>query len=174
MFRGGSWDNVAQNVRAAYRSRYEPSFRLYALGFRCAEFRAPGPAGRKERQEAERAGERGGVGAEHHGDRDPASGAGWINLDAPETDAVSFVTPTPLRVSSDVEQVVLRTTDASKMGIGHRSGQVWALGGAHDREERHKAAHETRGQAEEEERSAEGSTRPGPPAPPLDSRRDGS
>ena len=110
MFRGGSWLNDARYVRAAYRNHYEPSYRSGHLGFRCAEFRTPGPVGRKEKQGAERAGERGGVGAEHPGDRDTASGAGWINLDAPGMDAVSFATLTPVRVSSDVEQVVLRTT----------------------------------------------------------------
>ena len=46
--------------------------------------------GRSEGKEAERARERGGGGAEHPGDRDQASGAGWINLDAPGKDAVSF------------------------------------------------------------------------------------
>ena len=53
----------------------------------------------EEKQEAERAGERGGVGAEHPGDRDQASGAGWINLDAPGMDGVSFATLAPVRVS---------------------------------------------------------------------------
>ena len=62
---------------------------------------------------------------------------------------MSFATLTPVRVSSDVEQVVLRTTTLPKVGFGHRSGQVWALGGVHDREERREAAHETRGQEEE-------------------------
>ena len=166
VIRGGSWRIDARDVRAAYRNHYEPSYRDSYLGFRCAEFRTPGPVGRKEKQGAERAGERGGVGAEHPGDRDTASGAGWINVDAPGMDAVSFATLTPVRVSSDVEQVVLRTTTRPKVGFGHRSRQVWALGGVHDRGERREAAHETRGQ--EEERSAEGSTRPRPPAPPLD------
>ena len=87
-----------------------------------------GPVGRKEEQDAKRAGERGGVGAEHHGDRDPASGAGWINLDAPGKDAVSFVTPTPVRVSSDVEQVVLRTTTRPQWAsaVGRDKYGLWA------------------------------------------------
>jgi formylglycine-generating enzyme required for sulfatase activity len=37
--RGGSWFNDAQDVRAACRDRFVPSFRYYYLGFRCAEFR---------------------------------------------------------------------------------------------------------------------------------------
>ena len=128
MIRGGSWCNDARYVRAAYRYRGEPSYRDSYLGFRCAEFRTPGPVGRKEKQGAERAGERGGVGAEHPGDRDTASGAGWINLDAPGMDAVSFATLTPVRVSSDVEQVVLRTTTLPRWAsaIGRDKYGLWA------------------------------------------------
>ena len=128
VIRGGSWLNVAQARRAAYRYHDGPSVRDRLLGFRCAEFRTPGPVGRKEKQGAERAGERGGVGAEHPGDRDTASGAGWINLDAPGMDAVSFATLTPVRVSSDVEQVVLRTTTRPKWAsaIGRDKYGLWA------------------------------------------------
>ena len=39
--------------------------------------------------------------------------------------------------------------DAPQVGFSHRSRQVWALGGVHDRGERREAAHETRGQEEE-------------------------
>ena len=60
VIRGGSWIDGARCVRAAYRDHFEPSYRNNDLGFRCAEFRAPGPVGRKEKQGAERAGERGG------------------------------------------------------------------------------------------------------------------
>src|SRR5208337_3266628 len=128
VFRGGSWGDDALYVRAAYRRHRGPSSRYNYLGFRCAEFRTPGPVGRKEKQEAERAGERGGVGAEHPGDRDTASGAGWINLDAPGMDAVSFATLTPLRVSSDVEQVVLRMTTLPRWAsaIGRDKYGLWA------------------------------------------------
>jgi len=75
VFRGGSWVSGARYVRAAVRNFFEPSVRNDSLGFRCAEFRTPRPVGRKEKQGAERAGERGGVGAEHPGDRDTASAA---------------------------------------------------------------------------------------------------
>ena len=34
--RGGSWFNVARDVRSAYRSRFEPGVRYDVLGFRCA------------------------------------------------------------------------------------------------------------------------------------------
>ena len=128
VIRGGSWSGVARDVRAAYRIRYGPSSRFRTLGFRCAEFRTPGPVGRKEKQGAERAGERGGVGAEHPGDRDPASGAGWINVDAAGMDAVVFATLTPVRVRSDVEQVTLFTTllPSWASAIGRDQYGLWA------------------------------------------------
>jgi len=34
--RGGSWHDVAQHARSAYRDRYDPNLRLDVLGFRCA------------------------------------------------------------------------------------------------------------------------------------------
>ncbi len=37
VLRGGSWNNDARNVRAAYRNHNEPSNRNHNLGFRCAE-----------------------------------------------------------------------------------------------------------------------------------------
>ena len=88
MIRGGSWGDVARFVRAAYRYRHEPSYRDDYLGFRCAEFRAPGPVGQEE-QEAERARERGGVGAEHPETATKrAERAGSISM-RPECDGVS-------------------------------------------------------------------------------------
>ena len=159
-------------VRAAYRYRFEPSYRNNDLGFRCAEFRAPGPVGRKEKQGAERAGERGGVACGAPGDRDHASGAGWINLDAPGRDGVSFAALTPVACSSDVEQIVLRTMTPPEVGFGHRSRQVWALGGVHDRGESREATHETLGQ-EEEDAPSEAPSAPSASAS-AGSRRGGS
>ena len=40
VIRGGSWNNHAQNVRAAYRNANDPGNRNNNLGFRCVEFRA--------------------------------------------------------------------------------------------------------------------------------------
>jgi Sulfatase-modifying factor enzyme 1 len=37
VIRGGSWNNDAQNLRAAYRNHNEPTNRNNNLGFRCAE-----------------------------------------------------------------------------------------------------------------------------------------
>jgi formylglycine-generating enzyme required for sulfatase activity len=128
VIRGGSWDYDARLVRAAFRLNSEPSDRYDYLGFRCAEFRAPGPVGRIGKQEAERARERGAGRAEHPADRDQASVAGWINLDAPGMDSVPFAALAPLRVSSDVEQVVLRTTTRPEWAsaIGRDRFGLWA------------------------------------------------
>ena len=40
MYRGGCWLSYAHDVRAAYRSAYDPGHRANYLGFRCGEFRA--------------------------------------------------------------------------------------------------------------------------------------
>jgi formylglycine-generating enzyme required for sulfatase activity len=126
--RGGSWDDYARSVRAACRFWFGPGDRLDVLGFRCAELTASGPVGQEKGQEAERARERGGVGAEHPGDRDQASEAGWINVDAEEMNGVSFASLAAVRVSSDVEQVVLRTTTRPTWAsaIGRDRYGLWA------------------------------------------------
>ncbi len=106
VIRGGSWRDVAFNVRAAYRYPLTRSGRFNNLGFRCAEIRTPGPLGRNQ----------------------SAGRAGWINLDTPGKDGVSFAGLAPLRVSSDVEQVVLRTTTRPKWAsaIGRDRYGLWA------------------------------------------------
>src|SRR5262249_38297933 len=43
--RGGSWGYVARDVRSACRFDFGPSGRTRNVGFRCAEFGAPGPVG---------------------------------------------------------------------------------------------------------------------------------
>jgi len=40
ILRGGSWGNVARNVRAASRDRLDPGDRYDRLGFRCARVQA--------------------------------------------------------------------------------------------------------------------------------------
>ena len=40
VIRGGSWNNNARNVRAAYRNNREPDNRNNNLGFRCARAHA--------------------------------------------------------------------------------------------------------------------------------------
>ena len=67
VIRGGSWNDGAQDVRAAYRDHSEPSDRDSDLGFRCAEFREGLVSGGEGR--AESASERL---AEPRGDREPA------------------------------------------------------------------------------------------------------
>ena len=154
----------ARRVRTASRNRLEPSNRLDFLGFRCAEFRAPGPVGRN--QEAERAGERGGVGAEHPGDRDPASGAGWINVDAAGMDSVAFATLVPICVRSDVEQVTLLTTPPPSWAsaIGRDQYGLWAeftIEGQAGKPPRKSASKKKNGPGRVQPASR-------PPAPPMD------
>jgi formylglycine-generating enzyme required for sulfatase activity len=125
VIRGGSWHYDARVVRAAYRFHDEPAYRNRSLGFRCAEFRAPGPVawGRG----AERAVERGGARAEHRGDRDTASEAGWINLDTDGMNCVPFTALPAVRLSSDVEQLVLRTMSRPEWAsaIGRDKYGLW-------------------------------------------------
>ncbi|WP_150526764.1 formylglycine-generating enzyme family protein [Roseibium sediminis] len=55
VIRGGSWYDLARDVRAAYRNGFEPSYRYDDLGFRCAGGRVePGkPVARSARVSAE-------------------------------------------------------------------------------------------------------------------------
>ena len=163
VFRGGSWRTGALVVRAAYRDLLEPSLRDDHLGFRCAGFTAPGPVALE--RSAERMVERGGAGAEHPGDRDQASGARWINLNAPAMNAVSFASPTPVRVSSDVEQVVLRTTTRPTWAsaIGRDKYGLWA----EFTTERKVAKPPAKRWAWRKKSARRGTTRRRPPAPPL-------
>ena len=130
VLRGGSWGFDALLGACARRRRpLGPSYRYRDLGFRCAEFRTPGPVGRKEKQGAERAGERGGVGAEHPGDRDTASGAGWINL-ARARNGRRVVRDADAGggVSSDVSKSCSRTTTLPRWAsaIGRDKYGLWA------------------------------------------------
>jgi formylglycine-generating enzyme required for sulfatase activity len=36
VFRGGSWSDVAANLRAASRVSFAPAYSFFTLGFRCA------------------------------------------------------------------------------------------------------------------------------------------
>ena len=65
VIRGGSWLDVAQGRRARRTApTASPRTGATALGFRCAEFRTPGPVGRKEnRERSERGSRRSGCGA---------------------------------------------------------------------------------------------------------------
>jgi Sulfatase-modifying factor enzyme 1 len=73
VIRGGSWNEVAQHVRAAYRLHYVPSLRSGDLGFRCAEFRQGVVSGARPGSEAK--------GAEPPVDRDPTSAAALLGED---------------------------------------------------------------------------------------------
>jgi formylglycine-generating enzyme required for sulfatase activity len=128
VIRGGSWDDVPRIVRAAYRIHDKPAIRIDYLGFRCAEFRAPGPAGRG--RDAERAGSASEQGAEHHEDRAPASGAAWLRPGecVQETDSVSISVLTPIRARTDLETLTIRpiTLPRWATAIGRDRYGLWA------------------------------------------------
>ena len=143
VIRGGSWLDFAQDVRAAYRFRRGPSARGNRLGFRCAEFRAPGPVGRKEnRERSERGARRSGCGAPRRPRPGERSGLDQSrrarNGRRVVRDADAGAREFGRRASRAPHD------DAPQVGFGHRSRQVWALGGVHDRGESREAARETR------------------------------
>jgi formylglycine-generating enzyme required for sulfatase activity len=101
VLRGSSWYGNARDVRAAYRGRGAPSYQDDDLSFRCAEFKSSGPeeAG-QEWSAAEPNSVRG-------SDREPASGTRWPAWLRAAQDRVSFSSVLPVRLSSDVESLVL-------------------------------------------------------------------
>jgi formylglycine-generating enzyme required for sulfatase activity len=104
VLRGGSWSNYARNVRAATRSRYGSGRRSYYIGFRCAEFSSPGPAGR-----VERAASRSQWRAEPRGDDELGSGTRWLDLAGRGETTVAFPALVPVRVLSDLDELTIRT-----------------------------------------------------------------
>ena len=168
--RGGSWGDGARRARAASRDRREPSDRHIVVGCRFAEFksgREPNMQSR-ERAGAERGRERGaGRGATE--DRDQASAAGWINLDAAGKNSLSFAAVTPRRILSDVEQIVLGTTMLPEWAsaIGRDKYGLWAELVIEGKAGRPPAT----GRGKDEERVDRIADWPHPPAPALDSAR---
>jgi len=121
--RGGSWGLDARLVRAAYRDHDGPSLRHGYLGFRCAEFSGPGPAGSVERA-ASRSQRR----AEPSGDDEPASVTPWLNLAGRDEDKAAFSSIVPVRVVSDIDQLSLRilTRPTWASEIGRDRHGLWA------------------------------------------------
>ena len=72
VLRGGSWNNAARYVRAAYRHAYLPDSRDGSIGFRCARVRVVSPAGQPG---AEPAGPASGRQAERRPEQGPPGGA---------------------------------------------------------------------------------------------------
>ena len=126
--RGGSWFVVARYARAAYRHRNDPSRRDGGLGLRCAEFRAPGPAGRG--RDAERAGSEEEQGAKHRDDRAPTSRAVWLRPGerAEEADSTPISVLAPIRISTDLETLTIRPVSLPRWAsaIGRDRYGLWA------------------------------------------------
>ena len=150
VIRGGSWLDDAQ-----VRARGVPLPRRALVpgrrpGLPLCRVQDSG-TGRSERETGSGASggaRRSGCGAPRRPRHRRAERAGSI-VDAPGMDAVSFATLTPVRREFGRRASRAPHDDAPQLGFGHRSGQVWALGGVHDRGESREAAHETRGQEEE-------------------------
>src|SRR5262249_44554783 len=103
--RGGAWSSIAHDVRAAYRLAFVPGCQLDSLGFRCAEFQSSGPAvAGSGWSEGVSAAERH---AEHRSDREPTSDTRWPAWLGNGRDSLVVPSLTPLRISSDVEELVL-------------------------------------------------------------------
>jgi formylglycine-generating enzyme required for sulfatase activity len=101
LIRGGSWLNTSRLVRASYREHSVPSNRSGNLGFRCAEFQSSGP------QE---------------------TGPGWPAWVRTDQDRVSFSCVIPVRLSSDVESLVVdvMTKPAWASAMGRDKFGLWA------------------------------------------------
>jgi formylglycine-generating enzyme required for sulfatase activity len=123
--RGGCWFVFARRVRAACRRRHEPGDRYGFIGFRCAESRSSGPARR-----VEPAASRSERGTEPRGDDEPEStnGSRWLNLGAREGDRVAFPAVVPVRVLSDLDELIIGTLTrpAWALDIGRDEHGLWA------------------------------------------------
>ena len=123
VLRGGSWHGDARDVRAACRGRGVPGHRDDDIGFRCAEFRSPGPASR-----VERAASRSERGAEPRGDDETASGTRWLDLAGRDEDQAAFPAIVPVRIVSDLDQLTLRTVTPPRLGAATSAATDTACG----------------------------------------------
>ncbi len=124
------WSGAARGTtsrgmcRAAYRFNDEPADRGDDVGCRLAEFKS----GREPSVQSRERGRERGAGRGATEDRDQASAAGWINLDAPGKSGLAFAAVTPRRIASDVEQIVLGTMRLPEWAsaIGRDKYGLWA------------------------------------------------
>ena len=149
VIRGGSWGSVAQVVRAAYRAPLRALGPVRRPGLPLCRVQDSG-TGRSERETGSGASggaRRSGCGAPRRPRHCERSGLDQSrrarNGRRVVRDADAGAREFGRRASRAPHD------DAPQVGFSHRSRQVWALGGVHDRGERREAAHETRGQEEE-------------------------
>ena len=107
---------------------YDPGYRSDNIGFRCAEFSAPGPEGRS--RNVERGGSEAEQGAEHREDRAPTSGAVWLRPGerAEESDSLSISFLAPIRMLTDLETLTIRPVSLPcwASAIGRDRYGLWA------------------------------------------------
>ncbi len=130
VIRGGSWYGSARLVRAASRRRGDPGDRYDNLGFRCAEFQSSGPVSRRSRGEqggslSERRAEHV---AEQRSDGESPSETRWLRLGDREAGPCDFSSLTTVRLSSDLEELTLRTMTRPHWAsaIGRDAFGLWA------------------------------------------------
>jgi formylglycine-generating enzyme required for sulfatase activity len=117
VLRGGSWIGLAWYVRAACRDWDAPAYRLDGIGFRCADFRAPGPVARGTVAEPRE------TGAE-------TNGASWLRPGegSSESGSISISLVTPIRARTDVETLTIRpvTLPPWATAVGRDRYGLWA------------------------------------------------
>jgi formylglycine-generating enzyme required for sulfatase activity len=126
VIRGGSWYAYAKDVRAASRNWKEPDGRDRRIGFRCGEFQSSGPvsAGRG----VERGESRSERSAEQRSDCESPSETRWLRLGDREAGPWDFPGLTTVRLSSDVEELTIRTMTRPDWAsaIGRDAFGLWA------------------------------------------------
>jgi formylglycine-generating enzyme required for sulfatase activity len=120
VYRGGSWNGDVMDVRAACRDRLPAHNRTRIIGFRCAEFKAPGPAGRS--RDVERGGSESQHGAGYRGARATPSAAAWLRPGerGEELNPIPISVLAPIQLPTDLGSLTIQPVSlppwASEMG----------------------------------------------------------
>ena len=132
VIRGGSWLNIPQYVRAAYRRRYLSKRGNERIGFRCrVQSGEPSEWAREETRRTERAvSGRSGI-AEPRVDSSPANAVrsvAWVSLIREEQAQIPIPDGDSFRIESDLEEIIIgRLTKPSwASAIGQDRFGMWA------------------------------------------------
>jgi formylglycine-generating enzyme required for sulfatase activity len=126
VIRGGSWYAYAKDVRAASRNWKGPDGRDRRIGFRCGEFQSSGPVSAGKR--VDRGESRSERSAEQRSDGESPSETRWLGLGDREAGPWDFPGLTTVRLSSDVEELTIRTMTRPDWtsAIGRDAFGLWA------------------------------------------------